>query len=100
VPSAISSLQKSRFIVKARDARERFAQDALRWLSTLSFIHYLHFFQLICTMFHAQGDSELSDVSESSLSPLGLSILRNQEGLGEMYDAVWKCWHIHPIGNI
>jgi hypothetical protein len=30
VPSEISSSQKSRFIIRARDARERFAQEAKR----------------------------------------------------------------------
>ena len=52
VPSAISSSQKSRFIIRARDARERFAQEALRWLSTLSFIHEFTLFSdlfLECT---------------------------------------------------
>jgi hypothetical protein len=62
VPSAISSSQKSRFIIRARDARERFAQEALRWLSTLSFIHeFTLFSDLFLQMLHAQGDSELSD---------------------------------------
>jgi hypothetical protein len=62
VPSLTSSSQKSRFIIRARDARERFAQKALRWLSTLPFIHEFTFFSyLFLQMLHAQGDSELSD---------------------------------------
>jgi hypothetical protein len=62
VPSAISSSQKSRFIIRARDARERFAKEALRWLSTLSVIHeFTLFSNLFLQMLHAQGDSELSN---------------------------------------
>jgi hypothetical protein len=62
VLSAITSSQKSRFNIRARDARERFAQEALRWLSTLSFIHeFTLFSDLFLQMLHAQGDIELSD---------------------------------------
>jgi hypothetical protein len=62
VPSAISSSQKSRFIIRARDARERFTLEDLQWLSTLSFIHeFILFSDLFLQMLHAQGDSELSN---------------------------------------
>jgi hypothetical protein len=30
----------------------------------------------------------------------GLVFSRNQEGLGKMYDAMWKCWHKQLIGSI
>jgi hypothetical protein len=61
VPSSISSSQKSRFIIRARDARERIAQEALRRLSTLSFIHeFTLFSDLFLQVLHAQGVSELS----------------------------------------
>jgi hypothetical protein len=62
VPSTISSTQKSRFIIRAKDGRERFAQEALRWLSSLSFIHeFTLFSDLFLQMLHARGDHELSD---------------------------------------
>jgi MULE transposase domain len=62
VPPTISSTLKSRFIIRARDARERFAQEALRWLSSLSFIHEFTLFSAIfIQLLHAQGDQELSD---------------------------------------
>jgi hypothetical protein len=95
VPSAISSSQKSRFVIRARDARERFAQEALRWLSTLSFIHeFTLFSDLFLQMLHSQGDSELSNTTQ------GRVFSRNQEGLGKMYDVMWKCWHKQLIGRI
>jgi MULE transposase domain len=69
VPSAISSSQKSRFILRARDARERFAQEGLRWLSTLSFIHVFTIFSdLFLQMLHAQGYSDLSDTLRAEYS--------------------------------
>jgi hypothetical protein len=62
VPSTISSTQKSRFIIRAKDGRERFAQEALRWLSSLSFIHeFTLFSDLFLQTLHARGDNELSD---------------------------------------
>jgi hypothetical protein len=61
VPSAIASSQNSHFIIRARDALERFAQESLRWLSTLSFIQeFTLFSDLFLQMLHAQGDSDLS----------------------------------------
>jgi hypothetical protein len=62
VPSTISSTQKSRFIIRANDGRERFAQEALRWLSSLSFIHeFTLFSDLFLQTLHARGDNEISD---------------------------------------
>jgi hypothetical protein len=62
VPTTISSTLKSRFVIRARDSRERFAQEALRWLSALSFIHeFTLFSDIFLQMLHAQGDQVLSD---------------------------------------
>jgi hypothetical protein len=56
-------------ILRARDARERFAQEGLRWLSTLSFIHVFTIFSdLFLQMLHAQGYSELSDTLRAEYS--------------------------------
>jgi hypothetical protein len=55
-------LAKITLYYKGRDARERFALEVLRWLSTLSFIYKLKLFSdLFLQMLHRQGDSELSD---------------------------------------
>jgi hypothetical protein len=76
VPTAISSSLNSRFIIRARDVQERFAQEALRWLSTHSYmnLHFSHIYFFKCCMHMETASSQIHS---------GPSIFKESRGFGQ-----------------
>jgi hypothetical protein len=63
VPETIPASQKSKFIVRARDACEKLAMESIRWLSSMAFEHgFTICADLILTKLEAQGHEILSNV--------------------------------------
>jgi MULE transposase domain/SWIM zinc finger len=63
VPETIPASQKSKFIVRARDACEKFAMESIRWLSSIAFEHdFTICADLFLTKLEAQGHEVMSNV--------------------------------------
>jgi MULE transposase domain/SWIM zinc finger len=62
VPAGMSPAQKTKFVVQARKERERFAQESIRWLSTISCCAEFELAgKIFLEILHAQGDGSFSD---------------------------------------
>jgi hypothetical protein len=63
VPETIPASQNSKFIVRARDACEKFSMESIRWLSSIAFKHdFTICADLFLTKLEAQGHEILSSV--------------------------------------
>jgi MULE transposase domain len=63
VPETIPASQNSKFIVRARDACEKFTMESIRWLSSIAFEHdFAICADLFLTKLEAQGPEILSSV--------------------------------------